>query len=342
MAWNQNSDNTFLKQWQLIQLLSETAEGLTVKELADGLQCSRRTIQRHLALFRQCGIPLTDNDFNDDCREKTWRICFSAKNLQFTFDEVAAIYMSRRFLEPMKGTVCWQAMSRALMKMKASLENVTFKLFEQSMGVMEQNPSGVGNYCDMAEWIDLLNLAVTEHRHVRILYRSLEDTQSHVAPSVTDLDPYGLAWHDGGLYLVGWSHKRRAIRHWKIDRMFNVEVLGETFVPPANFSFSDYVAQLFGMCGIDPHAPVYHVRIRFRSFAAKQVCEKHWHPSEVFVKESDITEEAVILEMDIGNLGALKRWILGFGKHAEVLAPKELIEMIQREIEQTTALYQKA
>ncbi len=341
MAWNQNSDNTFLKQWQLIQLLSETSCGLTVKELANQLQCSRRTIQRHLALFRQCGIPLTMNDCYEDSHEKTWRIYFPTKHLQFTFDEVAAVYMSRRFLEPMKGTVCWQAMYRALSKMKASLENVTFKLFEQSMGVMEQIPSGVGDYRDMAEWIDLLNLAVAEHRQVRILYRSLQDAKLHVAASVTDLDPYGLAWHDGGLYLVGWSHKRAAMRHWKIDRMFNVELLKTTFVPPENFNFSDYVAQLFGICGVEPHAPVYHVRIRFRSFAARQVCEKHWHASEVFVKESDIAEESVILEMDIGNLAALKQWILRFGKYAEVLEPKELIEMVLQEIEQTAALYQK-
>ena len=282
-----------------------------------------------MGTIRDLGIPLDETVGKHGL--KTHRIVSSAV---FTFDEVAAVYISRHFLAPMKGTQFWKAMESALLKMRNSLNPQMIRHIERCVGVVELAPFGRGNYQQASSMIDDLHFAAGEKRQVTILYQSLQETK----PSRTVVDPYGLAFHDGSLYLIGFSHKRNAIRHWKIDRMSAVTVSNTPFQKPDDFKFHQWIEPLFGIFKSDPNKPLQNVRILFAKEIARQVREKHWHPSERFALKRN---GSLLLELQLEDPRVMKSRILGYGRHAEVIEPKELRDYVRSEIMTLAKKYEK-
>lgn len=326
------TESTFSRQWKLLQCLCESPQGLSVDEIAKEMHCGRRTVLRDLQLFRELDVSLVEEAGARG--KKTYRIATKPGTLSFTYDEVAAVYIGRRFLTPMMGTYFWKAMQGALKKMRACLGTSMIRHLERSVGVIEQTAFGWSDYREAAEIIDELNFAIEEKRQISILYQTFEEQE----PSTTTVDPYGIAFHEGSLYLVGFSHKRNDIRHWKIDRIQGITVSNDSFPTPKDFDLSKHIAKMFGIFKESIGLPTHLVRIRFQAYFAQEAREKHWHPTQRFIDQAD---GSVILEMNLAELAVLKRWVLGFGRHAEVLEPAELRELVLKEIEDTAVYYKK-
>jgi len=77
--------------------------------------------------------------------------------------------------------------------------------------------------------------------------------------------------------------------------------------------------------------------LEFDSFAARLVAERKWHESQRVREKAD---GSIILELELGGLQEIERWILSWGKHARVLAPKELMTRIRAEASAIAKLYQ--
>ena len=78
--------------------------------------------------------------------------------------------------------------------------------------------------------------ACSNHQQVRLGYRSEAGSEW-----VMEVDPWAVVVRHGRWYLLCRSRKRDATRAYRIDRVRDVEVLEETFSPPAAF---DPVAML--------------------------------------------------------------------------------------------------
>jgi len=79
------------------------------------------------------------------------------------------------------------------------------------------------------------------------------------------------------------------------------------------------------------------IRLQFDSFAARLVAERKWHESQ---RVREIAGGSIILELELGGLEEIQRWILSWGKHALVLAPKELIARVRDEAREIAKLYE--
>jgi predicted DNA-binding transcriptional regulator YafY len=78
--------------------------------------------------------------------------------------------------------------------------------------------------------------ACSNHRRVRLGYRSEAGSER-----VVEVDPWAVVVRHGRWYLLCWSHTTDARRAYRIDRVRGVEVLDDTFSPPADL---DPVAML--------------------------------------------------------------------------------------------------
>lgn len=142
------SEKNFSRQWKLLQVLSDSEEGLSTAELMAILSYDRSSIQRNLKLFEELGIPL---EIKTGARgKKTYRIATRPGTLSFSYDEVAAVYIGRRLLTLMMGTYFWKAMQGALKKMRACLGTSMIRHLERSIGVIEQTAFGWSDYKDAA------------------------------------------------------------------------------------------------------------------------------------------------------------------------------------------------
>jgi predicted DNA-binding transcriptional regulator YafY len=70
------------------------------------------------------------------------------------------------------------------------------------------------------------------------------------------------------------------------------------------------------------------VKIWFSPKQAPYIEERTWHPSQRIEKQDD---GSVILSLQVADEDEVKRWLIGFGAEASVLAPGKLRQEIRQE-----------
>ena len=312
-----------IRQWILLKTLCTKRYGVTVKELAKELSVGEKTIRRDLDTFQTVGFPLQETV--EDFGRKKWRIDPNKNqpDLFFTFDEAIALYLGRQFLEPLAGTVFWEAAQRAFRKIRASLGKDALKYIDQFATMFHQTMIGASDYSQKADLIDDLMAGIEDCRAMFITYRSLRATE----PVTYDIYPYGLTYHRGSLYLVGHAPQQNAIRHWKVDRIEGAELTEIRFSRPDGFDLPGHFAKSFGVYQGDGAV---HVKVRFAPTVARYVQESAWHASQKLSKEKD---GGLLAEFDLDGTEEIMRWVLSFGRHAEVLEPEELRHAVREELQ---------
>ncbi len=177
-----------VRQWILLRTLGARRFGVTISELAGELDVSERTIRRDLKSLLEAGFPL--EEVVEEFGRKKWRI-EPAKNqpgLSFTFDEALALYLGRRLLEPLAGTLFWEAAQRAFRKIRATLGADALKYVERFRELFHQTTVGASDYSQKADLIDQLMVGIEDRKAVFITYQSLRATE----PVTYDLHPYGV------------------------------------------------------------------------------------------------------------------------------------------------------
>ena len=162
-------------------------------------------------------------------------------------------------------------------------------------------------------------------------YQSLSATE----PVTYIVWPYGLAYHRGSLYLIGRTRRHDEICHWKVDRIEAVELKDQRFERPADFDLQKHLAKSFGVFHGDEEA---HVKVRFLPAVARYIGESTWHPSQKLTQQRD---GSVVVEFQLDGTEEIKRWIMSFGKQAQVLEPEELRDKIIKEWKEAVAAHDR-
>jgi predicted DNA-binding transcriptional regulator YafY len=186
-----------------------------------------------------------------------------------------------------------------------------------------------GAYADKAEVIDRLLIAIEESKATFITYHSSRSSE----PLTYDIHPYGLIEHRGSLYIVGHSQQHNEVRHWKVDRIEQVDVTKVPFQRPADF---DLARHLSGSLGVYHGRETIRVRVRFAPSAARYVGEKQMHASQRVTMERD---GSAIAEWTLSSTVEAKSFVLSFGAAAEVLEPVELRRDVANELRRAGQLY---
>jgi len=105
------------------------------------------------------------------------------------------------------------------------------------------------------------------------------------------------------------------------------------FQRPEDFDLHEHFARSFGVFHGGGEV---HVKIRFSAEAARYVQESKWHPSQQLSPQAD---GSLVAEFDLDGTEEIKRWVLSFGRWAEVVEPKELRHELGQEIEGLVARY---
>jgi len=217
-----HGESPLVRQWIVLKTLCARPSGATVRELMQELGVSEKTVRRDLETFQKVGFPLHE-EVGEHGR-KAWRVQPAAgqPGLSFTFDEAIALYLGRRLLEPLTGTVFWEAAQRAFRKVRAMLSAQALKYLDKFAGVFHQTLVGASDYSHQGDLIDQLVMAMEDRRIAHITYQSLQATE----PITYDVYPLGMIHPRGSLYLVGWAPRHQRVQHWKVDRIEEVEVTG--------------------------------------------------------------------------------------------------------------------
>jgi len=320
-----------VRQWILLRTLCARRYGATVKEIAQELSVSEKTVRRDLETFQKAGFPL--EEIVGERGVKKWRV-EPAKNqpgLTFAYDEAVALYLGRRLLDPLAGTPFFEAAQRAFRKIRATLGASALAYLEQFGQLFHQTMMGTGDYSGKGDLIDELLIGIEDCKAVFLTYQSLRATE----PVTYDVYPYGLVYHRGSLYLVGWSPDHEQVRHWKVDRIEGAEVTKFPFQRPPDFDLQSHLADSFGVFHKTGNVKV---KVRFAPRVARYVRESKWHDSQRITPQKD---GSVIAEFQLAGTEEIKQWVLSFGRHAVVLAPASLREEIQQDLNALLRAYEE-
>jgi predicted DNA-binding transcriptional regulator YafY len=323
-------ESSLRRQWILLRALSCRRYGLTVREMVAEAGVTAKTIRRDLNTFRSVGFPLeeTIGEFG----RKTWRVkgVGNQPALSFSFEEAIALYRGRRLLDPLSGTMFWEAAQNAFQKIRTALGPGALDYLNRFGGFFHQTMIGVSDYAAKAELIDALMVAVEDGKAIHILYQSQRATE----PAFRDVHPYGVIMHKAWLYLIALDPQEDKIKHYKVDRIEAVEVSSIPFRRPECFSLSAHLSSTFGVYqgGGEPTL----VKVRFAPVVALYVLEAKWSGCRQLVKQRD---GSVLAEFRLSGTEELKSWLLGFGANALVLEPEELRREIAKELKSLLAAY---
>ena len=152
-------------------------------------------------------------------------------------------------------------------------------------------------------------------------YRKL-DSKAYEARRVR---PFHIACLENQWYVFAEDLARKQLRTFALPRMRRVRLTSTRFRRPANFSIAKVLS---GSFGVFEGGKKHRIQLQFDAFAARLVSERTWHDSQRFRAAKD---GSATLEMELGGLEEIERWVLSWGSHVQVLAPTALIVRVREE-----------
>jgi|GEM_PF-831282 len=337
MARGDSLDRTL----RILQILSSSRNGLTVKEVHDRAtqfhEIEERTVRRDLEILEGSGIGVTrinarDPDGRRTARYKVDASVSVAKSFSLQPNELLALYIARGMLKPLAETLFYRDLDRFFKRIEALFDARTRKHLDElgSSIHFEAGPKwALGVTPDI---LDTVKAACEEGHVLKFHY---EGANGKPARDRT-VGPHFLYFSKGALYLVAEdleAPEHGAPKTFALPRMTRAE-MRET---PYEGKRSD-PAQVFAKSfGVFRSETAEKIRVRFERQAASYVRERRWHDSQRVIS---LPDGRIELHLEAGLTPDLIQWVLGFGAAAQILEPVELRTCITHELRKTLAIYE--
>lgn len=200
---------------------------MTGPELARRLEVNVRTVRDYIQMLADLGIPVEAQRG----RYGAYRLRpgYKLPPLMLTEDEALALTLSLLMARENGLAQTTSSFECVLAKIERVLPVSTRERI-QAVGqtVIFENSSA--HVAPALTVVMMLSSAVQSERSVRLLYRSV-----HGEVTERTFNPYGVVFHEGFWYTIGYCHLRKAQRLLRLDRIQRVERTDERFLLPTNF-----------------------------------------------------------------------------------------------------------
>ncbi len=321
---------------RLRELLTTRPKGLSLRELADALGVTERSVRRYLKeIEREYELePITDKAG----LARRWRLRAGEipRKVELRRTQAYAILAARRLFEPMKGSALYDEISLAIEKLQAVAQrpgrgpNAGFAdaRLEQRFLYLPFTPK---NYDQKTDELDDVFQAVSDLRPLSCLYRR---GQHDAKEEPVTIHPYAMVLYRDSIYCVGRHVQKDEVRTFLLDRMRDtVAAPTERFELPSDFDVNDYFQGEFGIWKSETRRKVV---IDFDAHAAEYVRMRRVHTTQ---RLAGIAGGGIRLTMTIGDLKEVTSWVLGWGRRARVVEPPELVSEVEEELRAALAAY---
>lgn len=296
------------------------------QQIAAELEVSAKTIQRDIDFMRyRLNLPIEyhPQEFGFHYTEEV----AGFPNVEVTEGEIAALLVAQKALAQYEGTPFERPLQSAFRKLTDGLKDrLSFSWTDLEEAISFR--SAGASVADI-ELFEIVSKGVLRCVELEFEYRKL--SSSDYEPR--QVRPYHLGCLEQQWYLFAEDLKRRQLRTFALPRMRKVRLTTKGFRRPAEFSIAEVLS---GSFGVHSAGKKQRIRLHFDSFAARLVAERKWHESQRVREKKD---GSIILELELGDLQEIERWILSWGAHARVVAPKELAARVRDEVRAIARLY---
>ena len=310
---------------RLFQILTLMYGGgrLTQHDFAVACDCSDRQIGRDLATLREIGIPFDCDRKRGYFLEDHW----SPLRLTLTMPEVMALLLARQSIVGRAEMPYAHSAQIAFDKIAALLPaNLRAQLEQEAVAYYS---TGKRNY-SAAPWGQLLD-AIHRRDRLQMDYYTI----SRDATSTRTIDPYHIVWLHGFCHLIAYCHTRVQVINFSLDNILGIKRTGETFTVPVSFSLAEHLKGAAGPLLGDPT----EIKIRFDSETARWAKRRTWEFPHTLTEQPD---GSLLLHGTVRGLNDIRKELLSWGRHVQVLEPKPLCEALLAEAHALVSLYTSA
>jgi predicted DNA-binding transcriptional regulator YafY len=282
-------------------------------ELSRRLEVDRRTVRRYMATLRGLGFPVEARVG----REGGYRLRpgFRMPPLMLTDEEALAVVLGLLAGRRIGLAATVPASEAALAKLERVLP---IELRESALSLdrtveftlQRRRPAPAAS-----PTLFRLGLAANGRHRVQVGYRNVRGELSE-----RQIDPYGLVFHLGRWYLVGWDHRRHELRTFRADRMTTVELTEQTFTPPPGF---DSVGEVSRSLASAPWNQTVEVLLE----TSLDVARRRVPPGAALL---DGTPDGVRLRLGVDEVDWAARYLVSLDLPFRVVAPPALRDALRR------------
>ncbi len=323
--------NQKLKLYYLSRIMIEKTDDEHMLSMAEirsaletyGVTADRKSIYDDLEALRILGI--------DVVGEKIGRnYCYHVGSKQFEIAELKLLVdaiQGSRFITEKK--------SNALIKKLTGLAS------EYEAAQMKRQVVVRGRVKNMNEsiyyFVDDVHRAITENKQIRFEYMkwNVEKKLERYRETAHTVSPWALTWEAENYYLIAYDEEADSIKHFRLDKLKNIQILPEKRTGRAKFKEFDlasYSTMSFGMFGGEP----VKVKIAFQNDMAGVFIDRFGRDITIRpFAQAGWSQTNVDVAMSDQFLG----WVFALGTKVRLLGPRKVVEQFEKELEEIRNSY---
>lgn len=280
------------------------------QELATHFEINVRTVYRDIAALAESGVPICGEAGVGYSLLKGYHL----PPVTFTAEEATALFMGGEMLKRYSDASMRAPAESAMLKIRSVLpQDRQDELDRMAAVTLIGSPWGLGN---KQRSLLPVQKALVDRRVLRMSYRAAQKSET----TLRDVEPLGVVFSGSVWYLIAWCRLRKEMRHFRLDRIHELTLLAETFLPRENFSLKQHLENS-NACAV-----THEIRLRVKTQALERVRKESYTEIVPLRMQGDHTE----LSLRAYSLEWMARWALSFGPDMEVLSPPHLRELITR------------
>lgn len=302
----------------------------TARSLAKEFDVSKRTVERDIEFLRDRYEAPIEYD-HSKCGYAYTQETFFLKSLFLTDEELFSAAVFEKALQQYRNTPIEGRLKAVFAKLTELLPDDAVSVNTMWLGdsltfIPEPSPE------ISPEIFDAVFSGVKARWAIRFRYRSLTQTEA----AVRTCEPYHIVCQRGAWYVIGRCADKNEERIFSFSRMSEIEVLKDwAFELPAGFTVEQYIDKNVGVW-LNRREP-FTVRLLFSASVSVFAEEHIWNEEQTVLVHED---KSVEVSFETTQFEEMKRFVLGQGATVRVLEPPELVQAVQKEIEEMRKLYQ--
>ena len=328
-SWHQSSPNNTSPMNRTDRLLAiilelQDRKQLRAEDLAAIFEVSKRTIYRDIQALCEAGVPVVAVTGQGYSLLEGYFL----PPVSFSPHEALLLILGSEVMAQNFDAQYRTAARSARRKIEAVLPEA---LHEQVGALQNQISFVAASSADSPvshDYLPQLRQAILERRTVRLSYHQRFPEAGESPHSIREVDPYRLVHRANAWYLSAYCHLRQEMRHFRLDRIEQLELLPQTFIdsspPEADQPQSTTPRNLI-------------IRALFDGVAARWLQEAR----SFYIVEEIETEAGVLVTLAVRQEQEVLPWLLSWGSQVRVLEPESLRRKLAEEAARMAQIYQE-
>ena len=297
---------------ELAMMFQNSYCGLTIDDIAEHFECSRRSAERMKSLLFDL-FPEKVEEVPTSDKKKRWRFVKGAMNslISFSADDFAN-------LEYLKGLSNDENRQKQLEELIAKVKALTPQKNLQSLdtdisAILESEGFAVRQYSRAK----VEPLVLEKLRNAMLAFKKVQfNYPTEKGNRIITLNPYGVIISDK-YYLVGFNEYVKDLRLYKVDKISDLVVMNDYFEKDENFNLQEYCNKSFSIYQEEP----LNITLNFDKSVAEDVMNYHFHPTQ---KMKQLDNGNVQVKFTSGGKYAICHELFKWGGKVQIKKPVEL------------------